>query len=43
MAEKIEVRYQHLGQIQQLPVYHKYIVYTDKSGQEWIARGEHRS
>lgn len=39
MAEKIEVRYQHLGQVGGLPAYHKYIVYTDKNGEEWIARG----
>ncbi len=39
MIEKIEVRYQRIMQSDSIHFYHKYIIYTDRNGKQWIARG----
>lgn len=39
MAEKIEVFYGPTALSDAVPVYHKYIVYTDSNGDRFYARG----
>lgn len=39
MKEKIEIGYSPAAFVGSLGIYHKYIIYTDRNGNQFIARG----